>query len=233
MQNIKFINSNVLKLIAIIAMVVDHIAVGFLPSGTTLEIILRTIGRLAAPIIFYLISEGFFYTSNIKRYIKRLFIFAVISHFPFVMYFGLAWWEGTSVIWTLFIGLVALTISQNPNISILKKVLFVALCCLLAWTADWNYIGVLWILFFGIFRGRFNLQILSFVLIGIVLYIIPGIYKSGLDSVFRFGFLMVIPLLALYNGKQGKRSKLFKWGFYIFYPLHLLILYILRYYIFV
>lgn len=227
------LNSNVLKLVAIISMVVDHMAVWLAPPGTTLEIILRTIGRLAAPIMFYLIAEGYFYTSNIRRYIKRLFIFAVISHFPFVMFFGLSWWEGTSVIWTLLMGLVALAVSRNPNVSLLKKVLFIALCCLLAWNADWNYIGVLWILFFGIFRGDFNKQILSFALIGIVLYIIPGFINSGLDSIFRFGSLLVIPLLALYNGKQGKTSKLFKWGFYVFYPLHLLVLYILRYYVFV
>ncbi|MDP4360517.1 hypothetical protein QR510_28225, partial [Escherichia coli] len=61
-------------------------------------------------------------------------------------------------------GLVALAVSRNPNVSLLKKVLFIALCCLLAWNADWNYIGVLWILFFGIFRGDFNKQILSFAL---------------------------------------------------------------------
>ncbi|MCM3033350.1 TraX family protein [Niallia sp. MER 6] len=230
-ENLKLVNSNVLKLIAILSMVVDHIAVGFVPSGTTLELILRTIGRLAAPIIFYLIAEGYFYTSNVKKYLKRLFIFAVISHFPFVMYFGISWFQGTSVIWTLFLGLVALTIVQKPSISVFDKVMFVALCCLLAWMADWNYIGVLWIMFFGVFRGRFQLQILNFVLIGIFLYAIPGIYTSGLNSVFRLGFLLVIPLLALYNGKQGRKSKVFKWGFYFFYPLHLLLLYILKYYI--
>lgn len=232
-QHTKLLNSNVLKVIAVTSMVIDHMSVWLVPPGTTLEIILRTIGRLAAPIIFYLIAEGYFYTSNVRKYIKRLFIFAVISHFPFVWFFDLSWWEGTSVIWTLLMGLVALAVSQNPKISLLKKVLFIVLCCLLAWNADWNYIGVLWILFFGIFRGHFNKQILSFALIGIVLYIIPGFINSGLDSIFRIGSLLVIPLLALYNGKQGKKSKLFKWGFYVFYPLHLFVLYILRYYVFV
>jgi hypothetical protein len=229
-NNIRFLNSNALKVIAIVSMVVDHASIWLVPKGTTLDIIVHTFGRLAAPIMCYLIAEGYFYTSNRKKYLKRLFIFAVISHFPFVMFFGLSWWQGTtSVIWTLFMGLVALTVSQNHNISILKKLLLIGLCCMLAWTADWNYIGVLWILFFGLFRGRFNMQILSFVVIGTIFYIIPGISNSGLDSVFRFGILLVIPLLALYNGERGKSSKLIKWGFYVFYPVHLIVLYILRY----
>ena len=136
----KFINSNALKLLAVIAMVVDHASIWLVPDDTTLAIFARGFGRLAAPIIGYMIAEGYFYTSNKQKYLKRLFIFALISHFPFVMYFGLEWWQGTSVIWGLFMGLVALAISQTTYISRLIKVMIIALCCLLAWTADWNYI---------------------------------------------------------------------------------------------
>lgn len=227
-KNVRFLNSNAIKVIAIIAMVVDHASIWLVPEGTTLNIVLRTFGRLAAPIICYFIAEGYFYTSNVKKYIKRLFIYAVISHFPFVWYMGLSWWQGTSVIWSLLMGLVALTISQKTNITIWKKLLMIVFCCLLAWTADWNYIAVLWILFFGIFRGKFKLQMLSFAIIGTIFYIIPG----NMDSVIRFGILLVIPLLALFNGKRGKKSNLIKWGFYVFYPLHLIILFLLRYFIF-
>lgn len=228
----KILNSNILKVIAIISMVVDHTSIWLVPKGTTLDIILHAFGRLAAPIMCYLIAEGYFYTSNVSKYIKRLFIFALISHFPFVMFLGLSWWQGTSVIWTLLMGLIALNVSQKTDLSIVIRVFLIVLCCLLAWTADWNYIGVLWILFFGIFRGRFHLQMLSFTLIGGVLYIIPGLYNSGLESIFRFGILLIIPLIALYNGTQGRKSNLIKWGFYVFYPLHLILLYIFRYIIF-
>lgn len=231
-NNISFLDSNTLKVIAIISMVVDHTSIWLVPRGTTLDIILHTFGRLAAPIMCYLIAEGYFYTSNLKKYTKRLFIFAVISHFPFVLYLGLEWWQGTSVIWGLLMGLIALAVSQNSDFSLLKKLLIIALCCMLAWTADWNYIAVLWILFFGIFRGRFKMQMISFAIIGTIFYIIPGIINLGMESVFRFGILLIIPLFALYNGERGRKSNLIKWGFYVFYPLHLIVLYILRYFIF-
>lgn len=176
----------------------------------------------------YLIAEGFFYTSNIKKYITRLFIFALISHLPNVLFFGIEWWRATSVIWVLLLGLIALAVSQNSKISWLEKLLVIVLCCLLAWTADWNYIGVLWILFFGIFKARFKMQMISFLVIGTIFYIIPSLITSGIDAVFRFGILLLIPLIFFYNGERGRKSNLIKWGFYIFYPAHLLLLLILR-----
>ncbi|WP_245959337.1 TraX family protein [Neobacillus piezotolerans] len=226
------LDANAIKVIAIIAMIVDHTAIWLVERGTTLDIVIHTFGRLAAPIMCYLIAEGFHYTSNLKKYKKRLFIFALISHFPFVLYFGLEWWQGTSVIWSLLMGLVALGISKRDDIPLGLKGVLVCICCLLAYTADWNYIAVLWVMFFGIFRGNFRMQMTSYATIGTVFYIIPGIVSMGFDSIFRFGILLVIPLLAIYNGERGKKSNLIKWGFYIFYPAHLLILYLFRHIIF-
>ncbi|RHW39143.1 hypothetical protein D1B31_14135 [Neobacillus notoginsengisoli] len=228
----RVLNSNTIKVIAIIAMILDHTAIWLLADGSTLDSIVRTAGRLAAPIMCYFIAEGYFYTSNFKKYSSRLFYFAVISHFPFVMYLGLEWWQATSVLWSLLMGLFALNISQKSKIPLAAKAMLIGLCCALAWTADWNYIAVLWILFFGIFRGNFKMQMLSYVTIGTVFYIIPGILSMGLDSFFRFGIFLVIPLLLLYNGERGRKSNLIKWGFYLFYPVHLVLLYILRYIIF-
>lgn len=226
---IKFVNSNTLKIIAILSMFIDHLSVWLVPRGTPLDIALHTIGRLAAPIMCYLIAEGFAHTSNVSKYMFRLFVFAVISHFPFVLFFGLAWWQGTSVIWDLLMGLIALSICKNNRIPVWGQICAVAACCLLAWTADWNYIGVLWVVCFGLFRTRFNLQMLGFAAIGILLYIIPGLAAGGSAAVFRFGILLAIPLFALYNGSRGRKSNLIKWGFYIFYPLHLIVLYLFRY----
>ncbi|WP_235850492.1 TraX family protein [Niallia circulans] len=228
----KIINSNTLKVIAIIAMFVDHTSIWLVAKGTTFDILLHTFGRLAAPIMGYLIAEGFFYTSNIKKYTMRLFLFAIISHFPFVMFLGITWWQGTSVIWGLLMGLLALILVKHKQLKVPYKFLGVFVCCILAWTADWNYILVLWIVFFGIFRGSMKKQLISFGIIGFLLYIIPGLLEIGYTAVFRFGILLFIPLIVFYNGKRGKKSPLIKWGFYVFYPLHLLILYILRYIIF-
>lgn len=230
--SIRALNSNTIKVIAIIAMIVDHMAYWLVADGTALNSVIHTFGRLAAPIMCYFIAEGYFYTSNLKKYITRLFLFAVVSHFPFVLYFGLEWWQGTSVIWSLLMGLVALAISQKAEIPLIFKIALIGMCCLLAWTADWNYIAVLWVLFLGIYRGRFKMQMMSYVTIGTIFYIIPGVISMGSDSIFRFGIFLVVPLMALYNGERGRKSNLIKWGFYFFYPAHLIVLYLLRHVLF-
>lgn len=213
-------------------MVVDHTTFWLISSDSMLYVILRMFGRFAAPIMCYLISEGYFHTSNKKKYLKRLFIFALISHYPYILYFNLTSFQATSVIWGLCMGLLALSISQSKVMPLGLKFLFILICCLLSWTADWNFISVLWILFFGIFRKNFKLQIFSFILVGFIFYILPGFSFADNDSIFRLGILLVIPLLASYDGTLGKKSLLMKWSFYIIYPGHLLVLYILRNFIF-
>ncbi len=111
------------------------------------------------------------------------------------------------------------------------KVFFILLCCLMSWTADWNYISVLWILAFGLFRNNFSLQMTSFILIGILFYVLPDFSILDPNAIFRLGILLTLPLFTMYDGTLGRKSFLMKWGFYIIYP-YLLILYVLRYYIF-
>jgi len=94
-------------------MIVDHTTFWLVPNDTLLYVVLRMFGRLAAPIMCYLISEGYFHTSNKKKYLKRLFIFALISHYPYILYFDLTSFQATSIIWGLFAGFLALSISQS------------------------------------------------------------------------------------------------------------------------
>ena len=87
----KKLNSNNLKLIAIIAMSIDHIADLLYPGmqNNIVCIIMHIIGRLTAPIMFFFICEGFYYTHDIKKYIERLFIFSIVSHFAYCFAFGI------------------------------------------------------------------------------------------------------------------------------------------------
>ncbi len=222
------ISSNMLKYIAITAMFFDHFFAVFVIHESLAGSLLRITGRLVAPIMCYLVAEGFHYTSDVKKYIQRLFIFALVSHFPYVLYFDLPWWRATSVIWGLTLGLIALTLVKRTSLPLYIKVLGVAVCCLLAYNADWNFISTLWILFFGIFRGNFTKQMLSFSVVGLILYIIPTLISSGIMHAYAFGIFLAIPLLYNYHGRQGKKDKFLKWGFYIFYPTHLLLLFLLR-----
>ncbi|WP_227869102.1 TraX family protein [Tetragenococcus halophilus] len=226
------LNANALKIIAVTAMIVDHTTFWLVQNNTLLYVILRMFGRFAAPIMCYLISEGYFHTSNKKKYLKRLFIFALISHYPYILYFNLTSFQATSIIWGLFAGFLALSISQSKVMPLGLKVFFILLCCLMSWTADWNYISVLWILAFGLFRNNFSLQMTSFILIGILFYVLPDFSILDPNAIFRLGILLTLPLFTMYDGTLGRKSFLMKWGFYIIYPGHLLILYVLRYYIF-
>ena len=82
----KLLDSNQLKIIAIAAMTVDHIAWMLFPGypREALPVIMHIIGRLTCPIMCYFIAEGYHYTKNIKKYTFRLFLFAFISHFAYI-----------------------------------------------------------------------------------------------------------------------------------------------------
>lgn len=200
----KPVTANSLKIIAVIAMFVDHASSFITPNSSPLDMAIHTFGRLAAPIMCYLIAEGYFYTTSIKKYVLRLAILSVISHFPFVWYFELNWLRATSVIWSLTLGLVALAACKSEKLPSLLKPLAVALCCLLAWTANWNFIAVLWIVSFGIFRGSSAKQMTGFSLIGMI-YIIRGLNDSGWFSLPSLGSLLAKPseILAVFSSPGG------------------------------
>ena len=89
----KGLSGNALKLVAIVAMTVDHLAwMGietYQQAETPLQIALHSIGRLTAPIMFFFVAEGYHHTHNFRRYLGRLFLLAVVSHFAFC-YFNMS-----------------------------------------------------------------------------------------------------------------------------------------------
>ncbi|HIU05583.1 MAG TPA: hypothetical protein IAD14_09005 [Candidatus Coprousia avicola] len=222
------LTSNALKLIAISAMFFDHFCLVFVDVGPVAGAWLRVPGRLAAPIMCYLISEGYAHTSHLGRYTLRLLVFAMISHVPYDFYFGLDPFRWTSVIWGLACGLVALAVAERREVPLWARVVFVLACCVVADPADWSYVGVLWVVGFGLMRGRFALQMLAFAVVGLALYAVPGVLEGGPLQAYRFGILLTIPVLACYNGRLGRRIPAVKYGFYMFYPAHLLVLWGLR-----
>lgn len=232
-----------LKMIAISAMLIDHIAWAFVPTGTLLGQIMHVIGRLTAPIMCYFIAEGYYHTSNVKKYALRLGIFALISHIPFNLfefgYLPLSFTKGnylllrTGVIYTLFLGLISLIVWNSKKLNKIIKVILIVLICIIAIPGDWAFISVLWILFFGINHNNFKKQVLSFCIISIPISLSSLIMLIRNNSNWYFqicqlGVFLAIPLFAQYNGEHGgfKNSK---WIFYIFYPLHLLIIALIKY----
>ena len=134
----KRLNSNIIKIIAIIAMTIDHISWLLFPgySKELLPIIFHILGRTSCPIMCYFIAEGFYHTKNIKKYTGRLFLFALISHIPYMLMFNeyvnwkslLPFYRGnllnqTSVMWSLAWGLVMLRIANSTKINNTFKIL--------------------------------------------------------------------------------------------------------------
>ena len=239
----KGLNSNALKMIAIIAMTIDHIAWLVFPDypHEVLPVILHIIGRLTCPIMCYFIAEGYHYTKNIRKYTCRLFVFAVISHFAYIFasadfvdwksfipfYYGNIL-NQTSVIWPLAWGLVMLRIVNSEKIpKQWVKTVLILLICLVTFPSDWSCIASLCILAFGTNRGKLRTQSV-WLIIYVAIY--AAVYCFAIDWVYglvQMGVVLAIPFIKLYNGKRGKNprvNKIMKWFFYIYYPLHLAIL---------
>lgn len=231
------LNSNHLKLIAIIAMTIDHICdliyPGF-PAEPT-PIILHVIGRLTAPIMWFFVCEGYHYTRNVKKYMLRLGIFALISHFAYCFAFGINMlpfssgiFNQTSVMYPLFIAVVVMWMQDNelPMKNWVKTILIILLI-LSTFPADWSCIAVFAILGMRKYRGNLEKQMLIMSLCVAVYSIVSFFFVSKTYALAQFGVLLVYPFLKLYNGEKGK-AKWMKWLFYVYYPLHLVVVGIVR-----
>ena len=234
----KKFNSNHLKLIAIIAMTLDHIADLLYPGmpNNMVSNILHVIGRLTAPIMFFFICEGFFYTKDVKKYIMRLFAFAIISHFAYCFAFGINYipfstgeiFNQTSIMWTLAWSVVALYIVYGNNkFKEWQKWLLVILLNVITFSADWSSIGLMIILSMYEHRGDVDKQIKPMMFWTLIYAIVSFLFVSKVYGIIQLFVVLAYPLLKMYNSKKGN-AKWMKWFFYVYYPLHLIIIGILR-----
>lgn len=229
------LNGNQLKLIAILAMTVDHVTWALIPGYSTqpLAILLHCIGRLTAPIMCFFIAEGFHYTHDVKKYALRLFAFAFISHFAYNFAFGIPFvpfqtgvLNQTGVMWALAWGLVALAVMQGgwPDWA---KILSVTGICIVSFPADWSCIAVLVIVGFGCNRGNFKAQAWNLIVFTAFYAIVYAIWIDPLYGVLQMAVALSLPLLKRYNGERGRWTGM-KWVFYLYYPAHLVLTGLLR-----
>lgn len=220
-MNLKSIDGTTLKLIALVSMTIDHIGLVLFPQ----HIWLRYVGRLAFPIYCFLIVEGYFHTKNVKKYMGRLALLAVISEIPFnLMLSGNASYRfSQNAFFTLLIGLATL-VGMNwlyghlPNNLKFLRFAAVGVGCVAAYVidCDYSYKGILMIALFYLFRESVLYQLIG---VGAV-----QIYMGGAQT---FAIASFIPI-SLYNGKKGWGNKVFQWLFYFYYPLHMMVLYLFR-----
>ncbi|MDD3361658.1 MAG: TraX family protein [Hespellia sp.] len=227
-KRMQVFSGGTLKLIAIVTMLIDHIGAAILyysvytEAGISLYYATRRIGRIAFPIFCFLLVEGFLHTHDVKKYATRLGIFCLLSEVPFDLALTgneNSVWMHQNVFWTLLIALlvlVGLRLIENkiPVTASAWQGILTVLCiaagCTLAYLmhTDYDYKGVLAICILYLLRAHRGRQVIA------------GALCFLWEPWALIGF---IPIL-LYNGKRGMSVKYF---FYLFYPVHLLLLYLI------
>lgn len=234
--------SFILKIIAIITMFCDHFGYAFFHHFS----FFNYIGRIAFPIFAFQISQGFKYTKNLKNYCIRLLIFALISQIPFSLYIHKFLPNSDSVLnifFTLLLGLLAITVynyfekqeNEQYNCRIIgipyKYLLGIAFVLFIAYIGelihvDYGFLGVIVIFSFYLFRNSKLATTISYILICACKYGFSILmYGFHIEYIYlMLATMLPIIFILLYNGKQGYKIK---YLLYLFYPLHLLALYLI------
>lgn len=231
-------SSLTIKLIGLITMLIDHTAVAF---PTRYYMLSREIGRTAFPLFCFLLVEGFYHTKNRIKYIKNIFVFAIISEIPFdLIVFGEITLIHQNVMFTLLLGLITLLLLEKISevikgkfrvisISILQfLVVLVILFSAIIIKPDYGVRGVFLIILIYYFRKVKFTSFANpniFMALAILLWLM---YYDYSDKIINEIYGVVSAVLVLfYNGEKGN-CRLPKYFFYAFYPLHLTILYLLK-----
>lgn len=228
MQRIQFLNGFHLKLIAICTMLIDHMGYTLFPGVMWL----RCVGRVAFPIFCFLIAEGCVYTHDRKKYALRLLVFALLSEIPYnLMNSGMIWDPyDQNVLWTLLLGALvcwlmdwALKKCTPLSFMLTGAVMLAAYWLLEIGNTDYGGWGMLLVAaFYGVHRAPSGAVVkmiaqafgLAFFSIGVM---------GGYLSIELWSLAALVPIW-LYNGQRGFSNKAVQYGFYAFYPVHILIL---------
>ena len=234
-----------LKMIACVTMLLDHIGAVIVlecfhqATGATKGIwleaynLLRTIGRLAFPIYCFLLVEGVCRTRNPKKYGLRLLIGMLLSEIPYdLAFYGRVNWQEQSVMVTLLLGFVMLEIMKKCPKHLLKllEVLPFAFAAEKL-GSDYGAMGILVIAVFAFTQNLKYKHLWQFLGIWFIFspnHLMMLNWLGGIHwTIQELAVFAVVPI-ALYSGKKATNSKLLQWVFYLFYPAHLLILYLIQ-----
>ena len=216
-----------LKIIAIVAMTFNHIAHAFYYSlPLYLLAPLYIAGGLTFPIMAYLMIEGYHKTSNLKKYMLRLLIFALIAVFPFFLVFRVS---VLNVLFTFILGLICLYLHDKMKNKAIFWLCFIGIVAVTLF-CDWPLVGVPMILMFGLIKKPATRIILTTFISSLLMTALMFLTSEGwstqlmLDIGFNIVILASIPLLFAYNGNRGYSPRSLRYLFYIYYPAHLFVI---------
>lgn len=229
-----------LHILAMAFMLCDHLWATVIPGNEWLT----CVGRISFPIFAFMIVEGYFHTKKLKNYVLRLLIFAVLSEIPFNLMSGGSMFNPLhqNVLWTFLIGLGLIHLIEHAKHKraiwmwlVTVVAILVGLLVALFGMVDYAYYGVLMMLVFYLFRGRrwwcfvgqlICMWYINVEMMGGMVYPIELFGREWIIHQQGFALLALIPIW-LYHGKQGLYNKVLKYTYYAFYPVHLLLLYLL------
>ena len=236
------LRKEVLQLLAVALMLSDHIWATYMSFGDWMTYI----GRMAFPIFAFFIAEGYYRTSDVRKYALRLLIFGIASEIPFNLFYSSRAFNPyhQNVLFTLLLGLMAIYVADGLKKNFTAKnsakallwLLLIVIASVIGFV-DYGLYGVATVFAFGILRGfplARLLQAVAMILINVVFFegqVIPTelfgqVYEIPIQA---FAVFSLIPIW-LYGGKRYTKSKILQYGFYAFYPLHMLVLYLIRHF---
>lgn len=228
-----------LKLIALVTMTIDHVGRFFFPQ----DIEWLLVGRLAFPIFAWGIANGYHHTSNVKKYMVRLGIFALISQIPFTIAYWALFYNPTvlNIFFTLLIGLFAIYAYEHIAKKWLAWLAIIAMAILAtAIPTDYGAYGVLLVVVFHITYGEPRRMLAAQTILWCILFVLGQlVLLTPLRDIAIANYipqtitvqvvaLLSVGLIGLYNGVQGRNMK---WLFYWYYPVHLIILVLISLYL--
>lgn len=245
----KGISQEGLKLIACISMLVDHIGYAIIyPIYARLSVVsavdppeirqiynfyllFRCIGRIALPIFAFLLVEGIHHTRDRKKYSLRLALGAVLSEIPYnLMVSGELFWGKQSIMATLLLGFFAVLAMEHCRSLAWKPVVMLPFALLAqVFRVDYGWAGVVLIALFELSRELYGRNLIrTGGMIVLFHYMSSHIFRIGGFSLpMQVLGVLAMPFIACYDGRKLTHSKAVQWGFYLFYPVHILILWAL------
>ena len=184
--------------------------------------ILNVIGRIAFPIFAFTLNEGYVHTRSLKKYLLRLFIFAVSIQMPSIL-FGHDY--PMNIFFTLFLGLLSIYIFNLKKMNVILKIILIGFVLFFSqkFKLDYGIYGILVIINFNIFRNNKFKILMNFLVLNIYNVIFPKVFDLPDTQLFS---LISLVFIFMYNGEKGRSMKYF---FYLFYPIHFFILEVIKF----
>lgn len=230
----RVLSGTALQVLAILSMTLDHIGAIILRERRIawaavlhempMLFALRAVGRAAFPIFAFLLAQGMLHTRSRGRFMLRLAVFALLSELPFdLAFYGVAYYpDHQNVFFTLFLGASCVALCDGRGIAFGAAAIFGTALTAQLLRTDYGALGVLTIMLFWRLSSKGALGSTA------VLLLFTGSCMIYDPLVYLF-CLLALPLLLCYNGKRGGPTgrvgaAVRKWGFYLYYPAHLLAL---------